>query len=629
MKLERYGNGIAKGMAVTLKHLFRRPVTTQYPEQKIVVSRRTRGNELIWEQEQCSGCTTCARTCPQGVIKIETSGPGEGQAPCSLTCPAHINIPLYVRYIGEGKPAEAVAVIREKIPFPSVCGKVCFHPCEAKCQRTGIDSPISIRVLKGFAAEHDDGAWRVKAKIAPKTGKKVAIIGAGPAGLTAAYYLARLGYIATVFEALPVAGGMMRVGIPDYRLPPAALEQDVDEIRAVGVEIKYNTRIESLDELVSQGYQAIYVAVGAHDGMKLGVPGDDSAGVIESATFLREVNLGRDIKVGKYVAVVGGGNVAMDAARVALRKGAHEVVVLYRRTRAEMPASSEEVTAAMDEGIKFDFLTAPTKVTKQGDELLLECQRMQLGEPDASGRRRPEPIKGSEFTKAYDTIIAAIGQRPLVPKAFNLKVGRSGNIEVDENTLATSRTGVYAGGDGQTGPASVIEAIAAGRQGAISIDKYLGGKGEIDEELAPRPAKERPLGYTDKTVHRVHPPELPAVERVRSFIEVEQSLAVDVAVKEANRCLKCDLTYAVDKMEADMGYCIFCGICVESCPRDSLFIAYDYEKGRYRREELILDKDKLIDKKEAPKVRSAFCRPQYDPELPKQTLLLEKDKIKK
>jgi len=628
MKLENYGKGIAKGMAVTIKHMFRHPITTQYPEQRLTVSRRTRGNELIWEREQCSGCTTCAKTCPQGVIRIETSGSGLLQAPCSLQCPAHINIPLYVRFIGEGKPAEAVAVIREKIPFPSVCGKVCFHPCETKCQRTQIDEPISIRVLKGFATTHDTGIWRNKITIALATGKKVAVVGGGPAGLTTAYYLARLGHKVTVFEALPEAGGMMRVGIPDYRLPKETLRKEIAEIAAVGVEIKTDNRVENLDDLFNQGYNAVYVAVGAHEGMKLGVDGENLSGVLDSATFLRDSALDRPVKLGNRVAVVGGGNVAMDAARVALRRGSKEVTMLYRRTRAEMPANPEEVVAALEEGIKIEFLAAPTKITGENGELKLECIRMQLGEPDSSGRRRPEPVKGSEFTKGYDTIIAAIGQRIQVPKGFNIKVAKSGAIEADAQTLATSREGVWAGGDAQLGPASVIEAIAAGRQGAISIDKYLGGKGMIDETLASAASKERPLSRTDKTAHRVHPAELEADERVRSFVEVEQPLTFDVAVKEANRCLKCDLAYTVDKMEVDMGYCIFCGLCVEACPRDSLFIDYNFEKSRYKREDLVLEKeDMLFEKGKSPKLRSGFCRPKAEAELPEQTLLQNRDKI--
>lgn len=629
MKLDRYGKGIAKGMAVTIKHLVRRPVTVQYPEERLNTSRRIRGNDFIWLQEQCSGCETCAKSCPQGVIDMETSGTGVVQAPCSSTCPSHINIPLYVRLIAEGKPAEAVAVIREKIPFPSVCGRVCFHPCETKCQRTQIDSPISIRVLKRFAAEHDTGLWRSRVKIAPATGKSVAIVGGGPAGLTAAYYLARLGHTVTVFEALPEAGGMMRVGIPDYRLPKDILRKEIAEIEAVGVQIKTNTYIESLDELFNQGFHAIFLAIGAHEGMKLGIEGENLPGVIDSASFLKESALGNPMKVGRRVAVIGGGNVAIDAARVSLRLGAQEVTMLYRRTRAEMPANPEEITAALEEGVKIEFLIAPIKITGKDNELLLECVRMKLGEPDESGRRRPEQIKGSEFTTAYDTIIAAIGQRPRVPAGFGVKTGRGGNILADETTLLTDRPGVWAGGDGQTGPASVIEAIAAGRQAAISIDKYLGGKGEIDEILVDHPIPEHPLSFTNKANHRVHPEELPVQERIKSFAEVEQSLTLKQATHEASRCLKCDMAYSVEKLEIDLGYCIFCGLCVEACPRDALFFSTQYEKAQYARKGLIVNKEHLSYSKESSEPMSAFCRPYLDKELPIQTLLLKKDKLKK
>jgi ferredoxin len=251
-----------------------------------------------------------------------------------------------------------------------------------------------------------------------------------------------------------------------------------------------------------------------------------------------------------------------------------------------------------------------------------------LGEPDAKGRRSPYPIKGTEFIRAYDTVIVAIGQRPVIPKGFNLKIRKNDYIDAIHDTLETNREGVYAGGDAQTGPASVIEAIAAGRQGAISIDKYLGGKGIIDEELVPRSDIQPQLNHIDKNIHRVHPGTMEVEERLKDFIEVEQPLTYEIAVKEANRCLKCDLAYTVDKMEADMGYCIFCGLCVEACPRNSLFLSYDYEKARYRREELILDKNKLVLDDKTLKVRSGFCRPKEEAELPKQTLLLDRDKKK-
>jgi formate dehydrogenase (NADP+) beta subunit len=618
--LDHYGNGIAKGMALTIRHLLRRPVTTQYPEEKLTVSRRARGNELIWMEERCSGCTTCARTCPLGVIHLRTSGDGYLQAPCSQTCPAHIDVPRYVKYIAEGKPAEALAVIREKIPFPSVCGHVCFHPCENKCQRNQIDQPVSIRVLKRWAADHDDERWKKQSKKAPPVGKKVAVVGGGPAGLTAAYYLAKLGYGVTVFEALPEAGGMMRYGIPDYRLPKDVLRAEIEEIRAAGVEIQTNVNISSLDKIFQDGYSAIFLALGAHEGMKLGVEGENSPGVIDCATFLREAGLGKKAAMGERVAVVGGGNAAIDAARVALRAGGKQITMIYRRSRAEMPANPEEVTAAEEENIKIEYLANPTRITKKSGCLDMEIVRMQLGEPDASGRRRPEPVKGSEFTSTFDTIIAAIGQRSIIPADFKVSVEKGNIIKTDEKTLATSRQGVFAGGDVQSGPDSVIAAIAAGRQGAVSIDRYLGGNGDIEEVLAAPAPKEKPLRTTDKNMHRVHPAEMQPSERIKGFSEIEKPLTREMAVNEAERCLKCDMAYKVENIEADMGYCIFCGLCVEACPRDALFMSYDYERAKYRRKDLQLDKAGISMSEN--KKRSGFARPGIEKTLPAQTLLL-------
>jgi formate dehydrogenase (NADP+) beta subunit len=624
--LDHYGKGIVQGMALTLQHLLRRPVTTQYPEERLTISRRARGNELIWMEERCSGCTTCARTCPIGVIHLITSGDGYLQAPCAKTCPAHIDVPRYVKLIGEGKPAEALAVIREKIPFPSVCGRVCFHPCETKCQRNQIDQPISIRVLKRWAAEHDNGEWRKLSKKASPTGKKVAVVGGGPAGLTAAYYLAKLGHGVTVYEALPEAGGMMRVGIPDYRLPKDVLRAEIAEIQAAGVEIRTGTRVESLDQLFQDGYKAVFLALGAHEGMKLGVEGENLPGVIDCATFLREVALGNKVAMGSRVAVVGGGNAAIDAARVALRAGGKQITMIYRRSRAEMPANPEEISAAEEENIKIEYLANPTRITQKDRELAMEIVRMQLGEPDASGRRRPEPIKGSEFTAVFDTVIAAIGQRSFIPADYKVSVEKGPVIKTDEKTLATSREGVFAGGDVQSGPDSVIAAIAAGRQAASSIDQYLGGKGEIDEALAAPVVKEKPLRLTDKSLHRFHPAEMPPAERTKDFSEVEKPLTEEMALAEASRCLKCDMAYPVDTLRADMGYCIFCGLCVEACPRDALFMSYSYEKARYLRAELKLDKAGLSAGE--GKQPSGYARPNIEKTLPEQTLLLNRDKKK-
>ncbi len=466
--------------------------------------------------------------------------PGLVSAPCSHTCPAGIDVPRYVRFIAQGKPAEAVAIIREKIPFPSVCGYVCIHPCEAKCRRALLDEAIGIRVLKRFAAEHDSGLWKANSTVAPPSGKRVAVVGSGPAGLTAAYYLAKLGHAVTVFEALPEAGGMMRVGIPDYRLPKDILKAEIKEIENIGVDIKTNTPVESLDELFQEGFNAVFLATGAHQGVKMGVKGENNAGVMECVAFLRDISLGKEVKVGERVAVIGGGNAAVDSARTALRLGAKEVTIVYRRTQAEMPASAEEIEGAIAEGVKIHFLAAPSRITSQDGELLLKCLEMRLGEVDDSGRPRPEPIEGSEFTMDLDTIIAAVGQRPEIPGQFKLPLGRGNTIQVDPDTLATGREGVFAGGDAVNGPASVIESIANGRQAAISIDRYLGGSGDIEETLAPPEGEVAPLEEAEEEP-RVEIPALPVAERLKSFSQVELSLSDKMAVKEANRCLRCDL----------------------------------------------------------------------------------------
>ena len=466
--------------------------------------------------------------------------PGLVTAPCSHICPAGIDVPRYVRFIAESKPAEALAVIREKIPFPAVCGLVCFHPCEAKCRRGQLDEAIAIRMLKGYAAAHDTGEWKQNIKVAPATGKKVAIIGSGPAGLTAAYYLAKLGHSVTVFEALPEPGGMMRVGIPDYRLPKDILKAEIKEIQDIGVEIRTSSKVDSLDGLFEEGYNAVFLAMGAHQGISMGVEGEDSPRVIECVDFLREVSLGKKVELGNRVAVIGGGNAAVDSARTALRLGAKEVTIVYRRTRAEMPASPEEVEEALAEGVQIYFLAAPSRIISQDSRVELECIRMELGAMDASGRRRPEPIKGSEFTMDFDTIIAAIGQRPEIPRQFNLAIGRGNVVEVDLDTLATSREGVFAGGDVVSGPASVIEAIAAGRQAAISVDKYLGGSGAIDEVLAPPEEAVAPLEEAEEK-RRPQMPTLPLKERLGGFSQVELGYDGEMAIEEAIRCLRCDL----------------------------------------------------------------------------------------
>jgi NADH-quinone oxidoreductase subunit F len=461
-------------------------------------------------------------------------------APCSHTCPAGVDVPRYVRFIGAGKPDEALATIRENIPFPSVCGYVCFHPCESKCRRALLDEAVDIRMLKRFAADSGNGLWRDKSKVAPPTGKKVAVVGGGPAGLTAAYYLAKLGHSVTLFESLPKAGGMMRYGIPDYRLPKALLDKEIDEIKNVGVTIKTNTRMEFPQKLMDEGYNAVYMAIGAWQPMKMGVPGEDNAKVKDCVSFLRDAAMGKGIKLtGQKVAVIGGGNVAIDSARSALRLGSDDVTIVYRRTRDQMPASLEEIEAAVEEGVKIEYLAAPNKVTSHNGQVALECIKMRLGDIEPNGRRRVEPIPGSEFTLTYDTIIAAIGQRPEVAPQAGLAIGKGNTIQADAYTLATDKTGIFTGGDAFRGPASVIEAIADGRQAAVSIDKFLGGNGVITEKLAPSEGDVPPMAEAEEGRRpKVH--HIPVSER-KSFDLVEGGLSRRLAIKEAGRCLRCDL----------------------------------------------------------------------------------------
>ena len=475
--------------------------------------------------------------CPAAVCK------GLVKAPCSHTCPAGVDVPRYIRLIAEKRYDEAVAVIRERIPFPSVCGYVCFHPCETKCRRGQLDEPIAIRALKRFAVDHARTDGLGELRIAPPSGKRVAIIGSGPAGLTAAYYLAKIGgHAVTVFETLPEEGGMLRAGIPRYRLPKKVLDAEIAVIRRVGVDIRTNARVESLDMLREQGYDAIFFAVGAHAGVKMGVAGEEISEVLDCVSLLRDVSLGKKVKVGEKVAVVGGGNAAIDASRTARRLGAKEVTILYRRSRDELPATKEEVEEALEEGVDMQFLVAPKRIWRQNGHVRMECIRMELGKTDSSGRRRPEPVAGSEFDRAFDAIIAAVGQTPQIPGGIGLVIDKRGTLYVDQNTLATDVEGVFAGGDVVSGPASVIEAIAAGRQAAISIDKYLGGSGVIDEVLAqPEEPQAPPEMEEEEERGRPEMQSLPPSERTKDFSVVECGFSEAEAIEEAKRCLKCDL----------------------------------------------------------------------------------------
>lgn len=473
-------------------------------------------------------------------------------SPCQHTCPAGIDVPNYIAYIAEGEYTRSADLIRERNPFVAVCGRICHHPCEARCRRGDLDEPLAIRSLKRFAADWDYAHREEFPQPVPKTRKeRVAIIGAGPAGMTCAYFLSQLGYPVTVFEALPVGGGMLSVGVPEFRLPLAMIAKEIDLIRALGVDIKYNTRVTgSMDDLKQQGYQAIFLAVGAHKAQRMRIPGEEDGlqGVHFGIDFLRKAKLKQPVEVGEKVAVIGGGNTAMDAARSALRLGARDVTVYYRRSREEMPVSPEEYDEAIEEGISVQFLIAPVEITsKNGRVSGLKCIRMALGKPDESGRRKPEPIAGSEFTVAADTIISAIGQavdRSFLTDQQSVAATSWGTFVVDSNTLATNVPGVFAGGDCVTGPWMAVNAIAAGRRAAAGIHKYLRGdtmlvdltekRRDIAHRLA---AGQMELGETP----RVPVSLLPADTRITSFAEVEIGFAEEGARREARRCLRCDL----------------------------------------------------------------------------------------
>jgi len=463
-------------------------------------------------------------------------------APCSHLCPAGLDVPRHIRFITEGRFGEAVAVIREKIPFPLVCGYVCLHFCETRCRRGELDETIAIRVLHRVAVEHDTGLWKLNSRVAPATNKRVAIIGSGPAGLTAAYYLAKLGHSVTVFEALPEPGGMMRIGIPDYRLPKDVLKAEIEEVKSVGVDIRTNIRVDSLDELLEQGYNAILVAVGTHRGQKLPIPGADLDGVLVNIPFLRDVNLGKEVKVGKRVVVLGGGNVAFDCARVARRLGASEVHIACLECRGDMPAVSDEIEQGEEEGIVIHPARTFTRIVSDDGHISgVECLDVRSFEFDREGRVHIDAVEGSEHILPADTVIFAIGQRPEIPARFGLTTGRGNTIQVDPDTLATVREGVFAAGDAVIGTASVIEAIAAGRQAAISIDRYLGGTGIINETLAPPEGEIAPVEEAEEEKRRPPIPTLPLEQRLSSFANVELGLSEEAAIEEAKRCLRCDL----------------------------------------------------------------------------------------
>jgi NADPH-dependent glutamate synthase beta subunit-like oxidoreductase/ferredoxin len=492
-------------------------------------------------------------------------------APCQMACPAGIDIPTYVTLIGMGRYDEAIEVIRKDNPFPWVCGLVCTRPCEFMCVRARIDTAVSIKFLKAYAAERamSDGAYRNPPQ-APPNGKKVCIIGAGPAGLTAAYYLALKGYGVRIIEQLPMAGGMLMVGIPRYRLPREVIDREVAMIRELGVEFQFNTRFGwrvHMNQLRKEGYGAFLFTIGAHKCSPVGVPGEnDFAEVYTAVSFLREVALGDRTKPGDKVLIIGGGNVAIDSARTCIRLGCKQVILAYRRTRAEMPADEEEIEQAEEEGVEMHFLTIPVEIVGEGHSLSkMHCIRAKLVAQEGSTRKYPVPIFGSDFYLDIDAIIVAVGQRidhMIMSDLDDLAWTRRNTINVNRATMETSLEGVFSAGDAVLGPATVIEAIGGGKKAAEAIDRYLLGLPQ--PKMPPVPVRRARVDFltvpasTKMTLKKPDMPLLSYNRRRVTFQQVELGYEENAVREEARRCLRCDI-------------CRRCGDCIAVC-RDQMGI---------------------------------------------------------
>lgn len=506
----------------------------------------------------CRFCGACAEVCPTGAIQDkEAIGTGRKRRaaliPCRYTCPAEIEVPRYIRFIREGNYSAAAAVIREKVPFPEVLGYVCNSPCEDVCRRGEVNEAMSIKELKRFAAANDEGnIWQENSVKKPDTGKKAAIIGSGPAGLTAAYYLANQGHAVTVYESQPLTGGMMRFGIPEYRLPKDILDEEIEVIKNKGVEIVPGRYIESTEALLEDGFDAVLAAIGTHRGQTLPIPDAESEGVIIGIEMLRDVSLGQSVSIGKKVIVLGGGNVAFDCARVARRLGGELVQIACLECREDMPATEDEIKQAEEEGIIVHPSRTSTRViTENGVVTGVEFLEVESFSFDENKGAVIEIRENSHVTLEADTVIFAIGQRPLIPEGFGVDIMDNGHIQLDPFTQTAGREGVFATGDAVHGTATVIQAIASGRKAAIAIDKYLGGSGIIDEKLAPAEEIETCLGPMEGFAYlpRCEETYVPAEERLGNFRKVVKDIDKEMANNESERCLQCDLRLKIKSVE--------------------------------------------------------------------------------
>jgi NADPH-dependent glutamate synthase beta subunit-like oxidoreductase len=531
----------------------------------------------VVDREKCVGCGLCEQVCPKAIMQVSTASQrilhfnqfDDRLAPCRQTCPAEIDIPKYIDQIGQGDYEGAVNTIRERNPLLLACGRVCPHPCEVNCRRGIEDDPVSINQLKRFAADYEmNSGKRLPVAVAPPTNKKVAVVGGGPAGLTCAFFLRRLGHQVTIFEAMPKFGGMLRYGIPEYRLPKKVLDWEIEGILNLGIasltDVKFGYDFD-LGSLVAGGFDAVFLGIGAWRDSSLRVDGEQLQGCYTGIDFLSRLAGGEPIPVGRSAVIIGGGNTAIDCTRNLIRLGVKEVSIVYRRTRNEMPANPVEIEAAEAEGVKFQFLAAPVRVIgdEDGKATHLEYLKMELGEPDASGRRRPVPIEGSETLLETDMVITAIGQSPDISfteevktRLAELKTTRWSTIDVDPATLQSSIPYLFAAGDAATGPSLVVDAIGGGRRAARSIHQYVMGQPVIagNEELQKNLISETIFDEVQGIIksQRAPMPELPVSERIQSFVEVDRVLTEQAAHEESNRCLNCCLIcYNPDKALGD------------------------------------------------------------------------------